>query len=187
MAGQTSQPGALRALEALQAFAELEMRVARFYERLAEMFDDEPEVSEFWLRLSAEEIGHADALRSTVEVLPEVWPSYRAERPLIERAVIDTLSREIDACEVLMNRHERSLDTAFRCALFLESSELNDIYQWVMDSLPTVWIHGWGSESENPGGHILSLCQIIERRAQDPQLHAQARTLRRQWEEYLTG
>jgi rubrerythrin len=170
-------------VDVLNVFADLEMRISGFYEDLAEMFDDDQDVSEFWLQMSGEEIEHADALKSAAESLPETEPP-PSERPLIEPEIIRKLSREITICEEVMTRHNQEIDKAFECALFLESSELNDIYHWLLEKIPLHWTETLSSLTDGASEHIIGLCEEIERYTQDQTLLERAQALRYQLEEY---
>jgi len=83
-----------------------------------------------------------------------------------------------------MTRHENLLDAAFQCALFLEFSELSDIYQWLLEKIPICWADTLSSMMGEAGNHIESLCQAIEYYARDRGLLDQALVLRNQMEEY---
>ncbi len=187
MAAERHHMERFRAVETLLVCSELEMRIARFYERLAEMFDDDQQVSEFWLHMAEEEIDHADALRSAAETLPLMLPQDWTQEPLIERSIIRKLAHEINTCERLMTRHENSLEAAFRCALYIESSELNSIYQWLLDKVPVMWTGTLRMMKEDPGAHLLQLCQAIQQYCQEPALRQRARALRNQYEDYMMG
>jgi hypothetical protein len=176
--------GELNAAEMLSAFSDLEFQVAHFYERLAEMFDDDPPVSKFWLEFSGEETGHAEALRCAAESLP-LLSLTGCDQPLLSKiGIISRIEREIKACEIVMTVHYKSLDAAFRCALFLESSELNQIYQWLLENLPRLRAEARSEMGDAPDEHILRLCRAIVRFGQDEYLRRQARGLQLQWEEY---
>jgi hypothetical protein len=168
--------------DALKVFATLEMRICDFYERLAEMFDEDSDISEFWLQMAGDEMEHADALRSAAESLPESI-LVTSSQPVIERAMIRKLFRAVQICEQTMTRHEGSLDAAFQCALFLESSEISDIYRWLLDRIPLLWTDPLSALTET-SGHIINLCEVIEGGAQDSKLRERAGELRRQLEEY---
>jgi hypothetical protein len=184
MAAAERQVAGPDAMGTLLAFSDLETQIARFYERLAEMFEDNPGVGEFWLQLAEEEFEHAEALRYAAETLPLMLAGVSGRRPLIEGDIINRINREINLCEALMTLHEGSLDAAFRCALFLESAELNQIYPWLLNQVPLVWTETLRAMNEDPDGHIVRLCQAIERYSQDRLLRKQAKGLRNQWEDY---
>lgn len=172
------------ARETLLTFSDLEVQIARFYERLAEMFEDNQPVSEFWLQLADEEFEHAEALSYAAETLSLMPASPPSQQPFIERWIIRKLSRKIKICEAMMTLHQNSLDTAFQCALFLESSELNQIYPWLLNKVPVLWTDTLQTMNEDPGGHVLQLCQAIERYSHDRLLRQRAKGLRNQWEDY---
>lgn len=184
MRAGTPQVTGPEAIETLLALSDLETQIARFYERLAEMFEDNPDVGEFWLQLAEEELAHAEALRYAAETLPVKEVEDPDRLPLIEPEVIAHIETEIKLCEASMTRHEASLEAAFRCALFLESAELNHIYPWLLNKMPLLWTETLRVMSENPGEHLMRLCRAIEQYSQDHRLRQQAQQWRDQWEEY---
>lgn len=184
MARQRPQ-SCLRAAETLLRLSELETQIARFYERLAEMFEDDQELGSFWMRLAEDELDHADALRSAAE---QLWlMPVPLDGPLVEPALIARLLREIRQCEQRMTQHEASLDHALYCTLLLETSELNWIYQWLLDELPVLWTETLRSMHDRPNDHLGRVCTVIERFSQSAALRQQARALRHQWEDSLTA
>ena len=109
----------------LVRFAEIERLVAKLYFRFSHLFFQRPELRDFWWEMAKEEEQHACILNACRAVIE----NYDDERidPSINPATAGELTERLS---VYLKRGTASIgvDEAFRIALEIESSEIDEIY-----------------------------------------------------------
>lgn len=109
----------------LGRFAEIERLVSKLYYRFSHLFFQRPELRDFWWEMAKEEEQHACILNACRAVIE----NYDDERldPSINPAAAGELTKRLS---VYLNRGTPSLgvEEAFRIALEIESSEIDEIY-----------------------------------------------------------
>ena len=109
----------------LVRFAEIERLVAKLYFRFSHLFFQRPELRDFWWEMAKEEEQHACILNACRAVIE----NYDDERidPSINPATAGELTERLS---VYLKRGTPSIgvDEAFRIALEIESSEIDEIY-----------------------------------------------------------
>ena len=154
-------PPSVKLTETLRECAELERRIAGFYEQFASLWSDPPEVRAFWEIMAREELGHAAALEELADEIAGLPPRGRLDRSALAqlRGYVTGRGRIVG---------EISLDDAFRTALDLESLELDRVYRLLID-VATRGSHPRKDAFERTlskiGPHKHSLLEMIERHA----------------------
>jgi hypothetical protein len=104
-----------------EKFIEFEERAASIYLRFASHFSKNAELGAFWLEMGMQEKQHAGLLQFCMA--EKLFAENLPERGTIER--VDTLFRSV---ETRAADPELTNEAAFRIAMEMESSEVNDIY-----------------------------------------------------------
>jgi hypothetical protein len=104
-----------------EKFIEFEERAASIYLRFASHFSKNAELGAFWLEMGMQEKQHAGLLQFCMA--EKLFAENLPERSTIER--VDTLFRSF---ETRAADPELTNEAAFRIAMEMESSEVNDIY-----------------------------------------------------------
>ena len=99
------------------------------YVNFANLFNHEPKVSAFWIRLSQDESRHIDVLKDTLEMMPkenlltevgiEQWNSVSR----VERLMKDASMSKV-----------KTLDDAYELAHQLEISEVNTLFKFLVNN-----------------------------------------------------
>jgi len=111
----------MKALHIYDGFIRFEERSAALYLELSVRFFDNPELSWFWVEMAMEEKQHAGMLQHCREV--GVFASELPGKDQIQR--LNSLFRQL---EVRLSGAKLTMEDAFKMAIELESSEINDIY-----------------------------------------------------------
>jgi rubrerythrin len=141
--------------EIIEALAKNEANVAELYRKYGERF---PEYKEFWNSLAAEEIGHADKLRSLSKVSTEYNLNIRSRFNI---TAIQNFSKHV-LTEINHSRLENSsIINALSVALYIEQSLIEHKYFEVFDS------------------DSIAIKQVLSSLAEDTNRHME--TVRRLW------
>ncbi|MGH7819875.1 MAG: ferritin family protein [Candidatus Binatia bacterium] len=160
----------------LEECADLERRIAGFYEQFASLWSEQREVAEMWQAMAAEERGHAAALE---ELASHLAPSRR--RGYVDREAIAQLRGYVTGTGRIVGTI--SLDEAFRIALDLESFELHQVYLQVIELArqePTLPARALAECLARLGPHEAPLLALIEGLAEEEELRERASQLRRE-------
>jgi len=109
---------------------EIEMKAARLYETLADLFVHEPAIAKFWGNLKNDEADHAAVLRRAVAELSSDTVSSNADQTIWNKLV--EMSRRIDSCSP---DDFKTLEDAYEIAHELEYSEVNGIFNLLASGL----------------------------------------------------
>lgn len=105
---------------------------AKAYRRLAQMFSHEPEVADFWAAYAAEEDGHAHWLQDLEADSNPDKLSQPVDAEMIETAR-QVARFPVDAAL----RKVQTLEDAYQLANEMEHSEINVVFQFLIDNFDT--------------------------------------------------
>jgi rubrerythrin len=147
----------------------LEKHVEKLYVAFGDLSAAPAEVRFFWNNMATDEAHHAAILQRTAGLLDLlVLP------PQASAEVLDRLEAKINALENAAHQQQLSMDDAFRAALELEGSELNNLtVAWVRGLRPEVaaLLEALLPEEED---HLRRLVEVTHTFSRDPALHQQA-------------
>lgn len=112
--------------EVLERAIQIEKSVADLYAIFAKRFSHIPGMSDFWIDLRRDEIGHMGELRTIYESLPEE-KLCSAE----SRAISASVNRAMESVEGECISKIKTLDDAYQIAHDLEFSEINTIFKYL--------------------------------------------------------
>lgn len=142
----------------LSRCARLELRVAAIYAALADRFESNGPVRDFFSRLSEQEAGHFELLELCAELAgaggwcDEAFDPSREAVPRVEALLDETEASCDEICDVC---------DALRLVLLLEGSELDRIFAGVVAATDSAFVRSIRAFHEADELHIAFICERI--------------------------
>ncbi len=111
---------------------DFEERAAALYLNFSRRFEDNKDLSWFWMEMSLEERQHA-------QLLQFCGCQQLVKQGLPDTATVQALAKLLENLEERASAKQVSLDEAFLIAAELEGSEINDVYAGVVKPIPGTW------------------------------------------------
>jgi rubrerythrin len=157
---QALRPATSPACDVVNRCIELECQAQELYKTLAATWVENRAAAEFFSTLAAQEQGHAELLKVCRRAgqqdgwNEEILQCWGQQLPQLEETM-RTAKQELDAL--------KSVDDALRLVLFIESSEVNQVFRGVISANDSEFVRKLSIFHETTRRHLNFICQKVSR------------------------
>ena len=155
----------------------LERRMGEFYGAVAAKFTEPDDVRIFWESLAQQESVHATVIQ-TLSNMNRNNPSMFTDFVKVDQITIDKIEEFIKGSEGKIESEDFDLDAAFKEAYELETLEINEIYDRIIQSPSEPFKAVISHLVDSEDAHLNSLVQAILKYASSDELKKKAENLR---------